>query len=134
MTVIFHPSLEQWAEEYGLKGGALSITVEALHPPELPWDVHGQTWPRTSADNQRYALIQVQACIPVDSITFEALLWHEFCHAEPWINLGTRDGHGPEWKKRLHRKRFLAFWDRWINPFTYMWYSHVNTKSSSLSR
>lgn len=111
--------IKQWCAEYDVPP---DIEVHPDNPPHLPKDVLGQTWARTASDGHRYSVIDVQQCIPRDSMTYHALLWHEFCHAERWLKDGTKDQHNEAWHNRLWRRPVLAFWDTFVNPFTYPWY------------
>ena len=49
---------------------------------------------------------------------FTSVLWHEFCHCEPWIKDGISDGHGKHWQTRLWRKPLYAI-GQWVAKLVY---------------
>ena len=44
----------------------------------------------------------------------QAVLWHELCHAEPWIHKGITQGHSWPWVMRMLRLPTLAFYDLFV--------------------
>lgn len=41
----------------------------------------------------------------------ETVLWHELCHAEPWIHEGRTEGHSWPWVMRMLKLPTLALYD-----------------------
>ena len=61
--------------------------------------------------NQHIATIQINDMLADMPISCKATVWHELCHAEPWIVEGHVDGHNCAWLNRLFRKPWLAIWN-----------------------
>lgn len=44
-------------------------------------------------DGLRYATISIAGKVARTEVLIKGVLWHEICHAIPWINNGKTDGH-----------------------------------------
>ena len=47
-----------------------------------------------------------------------SILWHEFCHANAFLEDGVPDGHNKHWKKYLTRKQ-KYYWGEMVAKFVY---------------
>ena len=62
----------------------------------------------------RCCVCSVDAHFSRDSVAYRAVLWHEFCHTQPWLQFGTSDGHGESFARRLWRNKILCIADYWV--------------------
>lgn len=59
----------------------------------------------------RCCVCSVDVSLSRDSLFYRAVLWHEFCHTQPWLQSGRSDGHGEGFRRRLWRNKFLCIAD-----------------------
>lgn len=52
-------------------------------------------------DGLRYATIRVAGKVARTEVLIKGVLWHEICHAIPWIETGHTDGHSSAFQRRL---------------------------------
>lgn len=49
----------------------------------------------------RYVTISIAGKVARTEVLIKGVLWHEICHAIPWINNGKTDGHSSAFYRRL---------------------------------
>ena len=59
----------------------------------------------------RHARITLQPRLGDYPAMEDAVLWHELCHAEPWVHEGKTQGHSWPWLVRLFKIPELALMD-----------------------
>jgi len=84
--------VDKWMEEYEVPG-IINVVKEKME------GMLGYTTFRTNLSE-----LHINEKIFSSSFALDSILWHEFCHAEPWLKYGRTEGHSTEWYKRMIRK------------------------------
>lgn len=61
-------------------------------------------------EHDNIAIIQLNSKLRPTNTMIVGVLWHEICHATPWINNGKTDGHSSAFYRRLWSKPVYAFY------------------------
>ena len=111
--LIYH-HLNKWCVEYDIE----VCNIEPCITDRLKeFNYLGLTTFKYDTFDIRYCIIEISDVIK-NEFLFTSVLWHEFCHCEPWIKDGISDGHGDKWLRRLWRKPVYAI-SQWIAKLVY---------------
>jgi len=86
--------LRTWGEQYGVDASLIGFTGYVLK---------GESMGSAKGYSDGRAEIALHRKLEGHPIASEIVLWHEFCHAWTWQELGIM-GHGPEFIKRDLRR------------------------------
>lgn len=120
MYDIFINKLIDWCEEYNISNDIVFKLVDGEY---IYYEFDGKltkclalTYYKKT-ENIRWNYIEILNRMTNEFLA-TSVLWHEFCHCEPWIEDGISEGHGDKWLRRLWRKPLYAI-GQWLAKIVY---------------
>lgn len=103
-----------WCREYEIDYEDIQLVYTNRLKPK---NMLGLTTFKYDTFGNRYCIVEIDDVLKNDFLRV-SVMWHEFCHTEPWIKDGISDGHGDNWLRRLWRKPIYAI-GQWLAKVVY---------------
>lgn len=110
MTYAMQNQLNYWYNKYVEEPAKCTTPTFAGYDGEKCAGSTMGTFHPTVVDEKKSGYIHLAPWLEKRPRLAEAVLWHEFCHAEVWFETKDR-GHGMEFKDRQKRNKKLYYLD-----------------------